>query len=202
MRLYLWTMGTRYDVHVFELFQKNTYMSNTFLYGSFNGKTYSNISHLSINTLLSILNKSPSTNGLYSVSGFIDTKNTGNYDVSDGNYKNIKKTMFLISTKSFLELYLNDIHISTTSADKKYFYQSKRVHPKLFVRKHLLKMKVPSKNNHSNPSHETIKDSMYADFEAMSVKEIKNILKSYGPVGSGNKGALINKLIKIIQYGL
>lgn len=201
MKLYFWTMNSRYDVDILELTRDDKRLTDVFLNGSFDGMAYTSIINLSNKKLLNILSDCPSTNGLYLVPGFLDSD--AYYDnTSIGDHKSVKNTMFLISTDQFFELYQNDVYISTTSADRKHFYQSKRVHPKLFVKKHLLKMKVPSKHNKSHPSHKTINDIMYADFETMSVKDIKNILMSYGPVGAGNKDVLIERLIKTLQFGL
>lgn len=133
----------------------------------------------------------PSTNGLYTVPGFVDT-----------GFLQKEEQRFLISTERFLDMYLDDAHINTMDANPNYFFKGRRIKIKLFVKKHLIKSLVPSRFNCSSPKHETIDDILYKEFEKMRLTEIKEILRTNGITHSANKHVLIHKMIKLLKSSL
>ena len=92
----------------------------------------------------------------------------------DDDYEPICSTRILISTEAFLEKYLNDVHIDTTTASGKYFFKGKHISPKLFIRKHLEKSMEPSNYFDVDP---TTKKSLFVDYlKKQDLPKLNNIL--------------------------
>ena len=187
MKLFLWDINKKHKVEFSEIsFREYEELSKLNIIISIDGTETKNLASISNYELTKALINFPSTNGLYS----IPAKRT----VKKSWYEEIELDVRIyISTEDFLHKYMNDIHLNTTDADKRYFFKGKHISPKLFVKKHLEKSKIPSRYNYVDPEHDTSSDSMYIELEKMKFDEIKGILRRNGhKIGTSKHEAILN----------
>lgn len=195
-KIFLWMIDKRYKVSFHDLTSKMDFLEDYKVYTSTDRKESIPLNKLSKSELWNIIINCPSTNGLYHVPGF---------SLDDDKYwsDDIKQDLtLLLSSESFIDQYINDVPMNTTTANAKYFFKGKNINPKLFVRKHLLKQRIPSRFNDVDPSHETLDDIMFRELEVLSVKAIKEILRTNGIPQTGNKSELIEKVIRVVKRGI
>lgn len=149
-----------------------------------------------LNLMDSIINH-PSTNGVYSLPIKIVDE-----EICIAKKLEIHDSRILISTETFMHKYINDVHVNTMDANPKYFYRGKHILPKLFIKKHLMEMRVPSRFNNSMPEHETFDEILYKEFEELKLSEIKQLLKINGITSNDKKHEAILKLINFSKMSL